>query len=235
MDPPRFYVPGLLAQTQQVAGNATARLFVDLPEAESHHAHAVLRLGTIDAVLLFDGHGAWTTGIVAGIDTLPNRKKIVHIMRKSDIHVDPPPAISLTLATAVPKGERADWLVEQASQLNASAVQWLDCDRSVVKPREGGAKLGKWQRLAIEAAKQCHRTHLLHIAELAPVEKVVPAAIARGEKILWLEPRQDDSSGTISEILTGFVKGKLLALIGPEGGWSRASSPSSKRPPTAET
>jgi 16S rRNA (uracil1498-N3)-methyltransferase len=134
------------------------------------------------------------------------------------VHVQAPPTRLLTLATAVPKGERAEWLVEQASQLNVAKLQWLACDRGVVKPREGGAKLDKWRRLAVESAKQCRRLHLMAVEELAGLEEVLKKA--RGDKILWLEPREGDASAKVAEAMQGW-SGNVLALIGPEGGWSQ--------------
>ena len=110
------------------------------------------------------------------------------------IHIDPPPKVTLTIATAVPKGERAEWLVEQASQLNVSIIAWLSADRGVVKPREGGGKMEKWRRLAIESAKQCERTHFLQIREPASLEAIIGAAMETTQRILWLEPREGGSS-----------------------------------------
>lgn len=124
----------------------------------------------------------------------------------------------LTIATSVPKGERAEWLIEQASQLNVSVVQWLSCDRSVVKPGEG--KMEKWRRLAVESAKQCGRTHLLHIVE--PISLATLLIGANTATVLWLEPRSGES---VSKALAQLSADKqVIALIGPEGGWSPKES-----------
>jgi 16S rRNA (uracil1498-N3)-methyltransferase len=128
--------------------------------------------------------------------------------------------VHLTLITAVPKGERAEWLIEQASQLGVSAVQWLESDRSVDKPREGGGKMEKWRRLAIESAKQCHRTYLMEIRDAARLESLLPAALVAGTKILWLDP--DPASQPATKLLAASSHTHITALIGPEGGWSPA-------------
>jgi 16S rRNA (uracil1498-N3)-methyltransferase len=133
MDDYRFYVPDLLAQ---VAINSRG---VELPDDQSHHARTVLRLTGGERVVAFDGAGGWATGIIYGEGGgKPRNRGSLRINIEGGVHVDPPPARQLTIVTAVPKGERAEWLIEQASQLNAACVQWIDCDRSVVKPREGG-------------------------------------------------------------------------------------------------
>jgi 16S rRNA (uracil1498-N3)-methyltransferase len=202
----RFHVPDLIAQSASPA--------VALPGDQAHHARTVLRLTVGAPVTLFDGKGAWADGTIRA---LSKNELLVEV--QAGVQVDAPPAVALTIATAVPKGERAEWLVEQASQLNVARLQWLDCDRSVVKPREGGGKIDKWRRLAIESAKQCHRTHLLQIDEPVGIDGLLLAAQDAKERILWLEPRSDGSSRSIADALADNPV-RTTALVGPEGGWS---------------
>jgi 16S rRNA (uracil1498-N3)-methyltransferase len=130
---------------------------------------------------------------------------------------DAPLSPSLTLATALPKGERAEWLVEQASQLGAAALQFLECERAVVKPREGGHKMEKWKRLAVESAKQCGRTHLLAIHEALELGRL--RSQAQASRVLWLDP---GPGGTSVQTALADWPGAVLGLVGPEGGWSPA-------------
>jgi 16S rRNA (uracil1498-N3)-methyltransferase len=200
MDPHRFYVPDLSHHLAEIP----------LPEDQAHHLCKVLRLQEGQGVVLFDGQGVW------GPATLINITKSQVTARLSEpLTVDPPPAPRLTLATAVPKGDRADWLVEQASQLNVSIIQWLDCQRSVVRPGEGGQKIAKWRRLAIESAKQCGRTHLLRIEPPVPPANI----LKRPPAILWLDPREGGGSVAQARAALG-TQSSVTALIGPEGGWS---------------
>lgn len=200
----RFFVPDL------------ARGAVVLPEDQAHHAAHVLRLVAGTPVILFNGQGAWAQGTLqmAG-------KKISAVAQ--DIQVDPPPRIGLTLASAMPKADRADWLIEQASQLNVSTLQWLDTQRGVVKPKESGNKIEKHRRLAIESAKQCGRTQVLAIETMKPLGAVVGLYPV----ILWTDPRAAMSaSQALEPLASAFAAATvekpmiLAALIGPEGGWS---------------
>lgn len=178
---------------------------VGLPEDQAHHATRVLRLETGASVIVFDGRGHWAQGVLR----CEKRGTFVDI---EQVHSDPPPALQVTLATAVPKADRAEWLVEQASQLGVSEIQWLDSDRAVVKPRESGGKMDKYRRVALEAAKQCGRTHLLAIAPMRTLEET----LAGGAAVLCLDPRAEKSFGEVAWPQSGRVR----ALIGPEGGWS---------------
>jgi 16S rRNA (uracil1498-N3)-methyltransferase len=209
MDVYRFYVPDLPLQTQRQS--AVGEITVELPTDQAHHARNVLRLEARTPVALFDGLGTWTTGKILQID-----KHGVVVSLAAPLTLDERPVPALTLATAVPKGERAEWLIEQASQLNVSTVQWLACERGVVKPREGGGKMDKWRRLAVESAKQCGRNHLLEIREPAGLPETL-GKLADTTRVLWLDPGPAGLS--VPQALANGT-GDVVALIGPEGGWS---------------
>ena len=117
MDLYRFFVPDLLPQS----GEGPVRL----PDDQAHHARAVLRLEAGQAVVLFDGAGRWARATLAAVG-----KHEVTAVVQGALVTERAPAVALTLATAIPKGERAEWLVEQASQLDVQALQFLDTDRS---------------------------------------------------------------------------------------------------------
>ena len=67
----------------------------------------------------------------------------------------------LTLATAVPKGERFDWLVEKATELGVARLVPVLAERSVVDPR--AAKLDRLRRAIVESSKQCRRNRLMDL------------------------------------------------------------------------
>jgi 16S rRNA (uracil1498-N3)-methyltransferase len=181
----------------------------ELPEDQSHHARHVLRLETGAAIILFDGRGHWARAI------LRVEKRTIRAQVEGDVQTDPPVRQQLTIATAVPKADRAEWLVEQVSQLGASCVQWLETDRGVVKPKESaGGKMEKFRRLAIESAKQCGRTHVLEVASMQSLAATLGAG--PWDAILWLEPHEGKSVGELALP----AEGRVLALVGPEGGWS---------------
>jgi 16S rRNA (uracil1498-N3)-methyltransferase len=204
----RFFVSNL---SEQSASSGD----VLLPEDQAHHARAVLRLESGAAVILFDGQGRWQRAAIERV-----AKHAVSVRPAGDLHRDNPQAVHLTIATAAPKGERAEWLIEQCSQLNAGAIQWLESDRGVVRPREHGQKMEKWRRLVIESAKQCGRNYVMEIQPPCALDDVLFAA-SNADCILWLEP--GEASKPVGEALDSReFTGRITALVGPEGGWSDA-------------
>jgi 16S rRNA (uracil1498-N3)-methyltransferase len=212
----RFYCPDLHAGS------------IELPEDQAHHALHVLRLTAGTPVELFDGRG----GVAAARLTTPAKRTVAALA--DELRHDPAPWLRLTIASAVPKADRAEWLVDQASQLNVTALQWLDCQRSVVKPREGGGKMEKFARLAIESAKQCGRNHVLELRDMVRVAEALKQTDAA--QVWLLDPRAEasvaDAVGELSiqppspvpaasaGAASSAADSGILALVGPEGGWS---------------
>jgi len=194
----RFYCPNL------AAGEVT------LPDDQAHHAVNVLRLEVAAEVEVFDGAGGMA---VAKVTAAGKRGVMVQLL--GELTVSPPPMPDLTLATAAPKGDRLEWLVEQASQLNVARIILLDCDRSVVKPKESGGKIEKLRRLAIESAKQCGRNHVLKVEPMRTLKALLADTSLADTTVLALDPR---AAASASQVVS--PTGSFLALIGPEGGWS---------------
>lgn len=119
--------------------------------------------------------------------------------------------IRLTLATAVPKGDRFDWLVEKATELGVDRIVPIVTERSVVDPR--ATKLHRLRRSIVEASKQCGRNRLMVLDEPLPWSgwlAVPPASAVR----LVAHP-----GGLPPRAWPQARKGGEAALaIGPEGG-----------------
>lgn len=126
--------------------------------------------------------------------------------------------LPVTLATAWPKGSRADRLIHRATEAGVERIVPLHCDRSVAGTREFSAsRIARWRRLAQEACQQCGRpmapsiesrpVPLESILEEAPVAH--PVALVPGSWPLAME-------------LTLHTPREVLLLVGPEGGFSEA-------------
>jgi 16S rRNA (uracil1498-N3)-methyltransferase len=199
---PRFYCaslpdPALLATLSDVT--------VELDEAESRHVAKVLRLRAGEVIELFNGQGRVAQGEVAAV----SRRVTV---RLTSVHDVPSPTPGIDIAAAVPKGPRADGMVEQLSQLGADRWHPLRTSRSVVDPRD--SKLERFTRAAVESAKQCGRAHVLRISETMTL-----AQLWKLDHDLRLIA-SPDGIGTGEVIPRLHHARRVLVLIGPEGGWT---------------
>ncbi|MDR0362788.1 MAG: 16S rRNA (uracil(1498)-N(3))-methyltransferase [Planctomycetota bacterium] len=173
---------------------------------ESRHAARVLRLRVGDAVTLFDGRGRFGAAAIAAVDGDGVAARI------DEIREDSRPSVSLTVATAVPKGKRWRILIEKCTELGADRIVAVRFDRSVAKA-EGDQ--GKWRRWAVEAAKQSRRARLPEMQ--GPLDLAGAVALAgRDGAVLLVASPDGDSPRSYADALA--ASGKALVLIGPEGG-----------------
>ncbi len=179
---------------------------VTLGEDESHHCRKVLRLGVGERVGLLDGKGGVALGLIADAGRHVS-VKLISLKRFEELS----PAIDV--AVALPKGPRADFLIEQCSQLSARALIPLRTERSVTDPRD--TKIEKFHRAAVESAKQCERPYVMRVEGVGEFEEVV----AREYDLkLMAHPRIEGAP--VPEF--GVEVKRCLLLIGPEGGWTDA-------------
>lgn len=180
-----------------------------LDPVQSRHLRGVLRIGVGETVELFDGTGA---SAMASVTRLADEVEL----QVAEVRPADEGALRLTIAAAPPKGSRADWLVEKLSELGVAGYIPLQTARTVVHPEDG--KLQRWQRLATESAKQCKRPGLMEIAPSTGLQPLVSDA-RYAHATRWVLST-DAQSLPVLEALPGLASGEILALIGPEGGWT---------------
>lgn len=196
--PPRFFVPTLGAGP------------VSITDAEAHHGLHVLRLAAGDAVELFDGRG---NAARATITDTTRREIYCHAEAPQ---ASAPPCPAVTLAFAVPKAKRLDWLLEKATELAATTLQPVVFERSVA----GGEKLSdskrdRWVGHCISAAKQCRLNHLPALQEHCTLAELL-AAPAGGLRLLGDGGPDVPSLGEQQDVIQ--TASHVMLLVGPEGG-----------------
>jgi 16S rRNA (uracil1498-N3)-methyltransferase len=171
---------------------------------EAHHLSRVRRAREGAPVELFDGRGRAFLGRIESVDR--NR---VEVAIESTSPGRPEPGVELTLATAVPKGDRFDWLVEKATELGVRRLVPILTERSVVDPRS--SKLDRLRRVVVEASKQCGRDRLMELVE--PISWQELLANGAEDIGLFAHPGGDSVAGL------GPI-GRATVAIGPEGGFN---------------
>jgi 16S rRNA (uracil1498-N3)-methyltransferase len=169
----------------------------------------VLRLNVGDAVEVFDDAGRAAQATLFTVDPGEVTIDITQIAEQ--------PArggIEIAIATAVPKGDRADWMVEKLSELGVARFIPLMTERSVVHPT-GRSKSDRWMRLAIESAKQSHRAGVLRIDPLTPLAEVLSATANA-----WFMSTQGAATPIAKLLQSPSLPAALTIFIGPEGGWT---------------
>jgi len=179
---------------------AAAHVLVDdvdapvLDDATAHHVFRVLRLRDGDHVTVTDGRGHWRACREAASGLEPTGPVSMVIA----------PAEPCTVAFAIPKSDRPEWIVQKLTELGVDRIVLLHAERSVVRWETDRADrhLAKLQRVAIEALQQSRGVWLPSNVGPVPAGEVLPELVAA-------EP------GGRSEF--AMVRG---VAIGPEGGWT---------------
>jgi 16S rRNA (uracil1498-N3)-methyltransferase len=130
----------------------------------------------------------------------------------------PPLPCEIHLGQAVPKGKNMELIIEKATELGASSIRPLLSERTVVQCNADDAerKAQKWQRVAIEAAKQCGQNWVPHVARPQPLKDYFQSAPKYDLLLIAsLQPDAQPIKRVLAEISAPVRS--VLILIGPEG------------------
>lgn len=173
---------------------------ISLDDDTEHHLRRVLRLRDGDVVSVTDGARRWCLAVAV------SRGGVLALEATSKIVTEPIRSWDVTIASAMPKGDRLDWMVQKATELGVDRLVLLHADRSVVRWKSDRVdhQLARLQRIADEALRQCRRVVRLRIdAPRTAVEVLGDYVIAEpGGRAL--------------------VSADTAVAVGPEGGWSDA-------------
>jgi 16S rRNA (uracil1498-N3)-methyltransferase len=192
---------------------------VTLTPEETRHLRDVLRLETGDEVFVFDGKGGEFRCAVA---ELGRNLAILKVIAEAEA-LRPESPLRLTLAVALLKGEKFDLVVQKSTELGVTRIVPVATKFADVRPLRGGAEQRRnerWQRIAVGAAKQSGRAVVPEvtpsIAFAGLIESTVPSC---GE---WRVMFTEAGGSSLAEGIQpseGLPRG-VVALVGPEGGWS---------------
>jgi len=192
---------------------------VVLSAEESAHATRVLRLRPGAAIGVFDGRGRELAGVVSAI----NDQVVVRI--DAEVPAVPEPAVAITLAHAVLKGDKMDAVVRDAVMLGAAAIRPIVTRRSetTVAALERGHRVERWRRVALASAKQCGRAvvpNVLEALEFAPGPAWFDAAGLPAPRLVLAEPRAEGLPPMSPARIERPAEGQATLVVGPEGGWA---------------
>jgi len=170
---------------------------VRLSFEQAHHLVEVLRLREGAGVSLFDGKGSAAR---AKVHRITGAEVELRILGPEPSRESP---LSLTLAVAPPKGDRMSFLIEKLTELGVARVIPLQTERG-----RTGKNLERWRRIGVEACKQSGRSRSPEVAAPRSFEEV----LKEEGRLMAAHPAAPPLSPPQG--------GAIVALVGPEGGWS---------------
>ena len=190
---------------------ADGRLILDGEEAR--HAASARRVQAGEQVALSDGAGTMARCVVESVRTGKSPELSLEVRERYYVER---PALRVTIAQALVKGERGELAVELATEAGADAVLPWRAARSIARWDDGprGAKaLQRWRRTAQSAAKQSRRAWVPEVRE--PVDTEGLATVVR--EVACAAVLNAEAGQPFAELpLPG--EGELVVVVGPEGG-----------------
>ncbi len=194
-----FYLPELEAVGRQ--------LVITGPEVR--HIVKVLRHKPGDEILATDGRG---NEFRLMIDVVKTGRLSVRVLEKRSGNREP--ALKLSLAMAVLKGDKMRTVVEAVTELGVKEILPFMSERVI--GRMGEAKLARMRAVAVSGMKSALGTVLPLIQPVVSLSDLI-GSFGRYEQVIVAY--EDESRYGIADVLRSGVR-SLLLVIGPEGGFS---------------
>src|SRR3984893_540409 len=191
---------------------------VTLSADEARHLRDVLRLGSGDEIYIFDGEGREFQCVIE-----ESRRDLASLRVIEEVSpARPESPLDLTLAVALLKGEKFDLVVQKAVELGVTRVVPVVSTRADVRIRnadEAKRKAERWQRIALESAKQCGRARLMEIDAPDTFDSLI-SGVMRDDELRLMFAERDGASLTGLKASLPTRPAQVIALVGSEGGWT---------------
>ena len=189
---------------------------IQIKGEEARHILTILRHKRGDLIDVVDGCGnRYRVNIThTGRNNLEG--KILSQVRKEN-----EPITNLTLAQAVCKGSKMDWVVEKCTEIGVSNIIPLLTERTEIdfkNPQQEKSKIERWKRLAISSMKQSLRCCLPKISPATKIEDLLKNT--KNYDLVLMASLEGGSKNLEDLDELGNRPKNILILVGPEGGFS---------------
>ena len=198
---------------------------ISLSPSESHHLANVVRLKAGDEAFVFDGCGLEYRCSIVESDGKRSRLEVSAALTN---RVESP--LRLTLAQSLVKGDKFDFVVQKATELGVTSIVPIICDRSDVKIKgdQSSKRRERWERVSLEALKQCGRRTLIEIMDPIGLTQFLDTNFWRADRLAQTVTGHNTPIAfvvaggrpALEELDAAVSKTQVTAFIGPEGGWS---------------
>ena len=203
----RFYAPP----------SAFSRDLVHLDTDEARYLREVLRLRVGDQAFVFNGEGREFRCTIEEARRDSSLLKVIEEIEPAR----PESPLTLRLAIALLKGEKFDLVVQKATELGVTAIIPVTTKLADIRLRDQSdakKRVLRWQRIALEAAKQSGRAVVPAVTEPQSFSGMI--AGSDSSTLRWLFSERDGNSllqliGSQTQTIDS-----ITALVGSEGGWA---------------
>ncbi len=198
------------------------RLFIDILEINdeyftldkenSHYIASVLRMREGEEVTLVSSN---RTEYLCEVDSASKNEVVLKIVSQKLNETEPKSFI--TLYQSVSKGERMDLTIQKSVELGVSRIVPVYSER-VISRSDKASKIDRWQKISLEAARQCQRGIVPEVTEPVSFKEALEMASKENDVVLF--PWEEEKGQTLKQAVSDKDLSKVGIFIGPEGGYS---------------
>ena len=177
---------------------------------DAKHIFKVLRYSVGDELILCDMQGKDYRGIIQYADGDTVSGDITEVW-SSDTESN----INLTLYMAMPKGDKAELIIQKATELGAKEIVFMLTHRCVSRPDDKSfrKKLERFNKISFEAAKQSQRGIIPKVRGLISYKEALAECENKSGIIFY-----ENSTTPLKSIMTNCTA-DIGVFIGSEGGF----------------
>ena len=181
---------------------------VILGKEEARHLSTV-RLSTGDTVELYDG-----IGNVYQAEVIELKPKVQLAISSRETRLPGKP--HLHICQGLLKGKKMDFILQKANELGVTNLTpFYSSFCAVQSPKPG--KQARWEKIIMESCKQCGRPLPMRLNTIRDFHMVLAETESLATKIIFWEK---ESHRRLNDLPSLSASSEIVALIGPEGGFS---------------
>ena len=202
------FIPRLFIPSDNIEGSRAV-----VSGSDFNHVVNVLRKAAGDTVKVCDMHSNCYDAV---IESVADGELTLFLGEKK--HEENELPFAVTVYQCLPKGEKADTVVQKAVELGAKEIVFVLSERCVARPdeRSFAKKLERFARISESAAAQCGRSIIPRVRGLISYSEALKEIASSGRGFVCFE---GDGTVPLRELLCGEPE-SMAFLIGPEGGLS---------------
>lgn len=208
---PRFFVPSENINDCRIR----------ITGGDAAHIMRSLRMSKGEKITVCDMH---STEYECEISDFEENSVLLDVISSSLGNTEPP--YRVTLYQALPKSDKMDFIVQKAVETGVYEIVPFISERCISRPDAKSAKTKseRWNKIALEAAKQCGRGIIPAVRPICTYKQAIDTAGKAEIPILFYE---GDGVRSLKEVLGGTACSKespvgISIVIGAEGGFSLA-------------
>lgn len=184
---------------------------------DAGHITKVLRMSVGDEIIVFDGTGK---EYLSKLEVISPKECLATVV--SEEFSSSEPRIKVSVFQGIPKSGKMETIIQKVVELGAYEIIPVEMERCVVR-LDGKSRVEKakrWNKVSVEAAKQCGRSFIPKVLEPVDFGKALEMMKTHDLAVMPYEVLGHEGEKGLKPLLKSFDGETIGVIIGPEGGFS---------------